>query len=249
MSKSGNEKNMLKLALERERKQKLFDEVKSKVKYLDSVDMSTKIKGIPLWYILERYVVFSNGSIYSRRKTDFIKGNITGGGYRTFKFKYKDQKEKGILFSRLIAILYIPIPKIYLDIGISYDDLVVDHIDNNQRLNNDISNLQWLTPKENRLKSWTIDGNSNPNPNKGKNLPKEHRDKISTSKKVKIVQLSMAGEFIRVWDSATDARAELPNHPRKIWECCRGDRKSSGGFKWIYYDKWIEEQENKNELL
>ena len=49
---------------------------------------------------------------------------------------------------RLVALYFLPIPLKYIKKGFTVNDLQVDHIDNNKS-NNDISNLQWMTQKEN----------------------------------------------------------------------------------------------------
>lgn len=58
---------------------------------------------------------------------------------------------------------------------------------------------------------------------------------------VSIVQLTLDGEFIREWDSITNAETELNIY--NISDVCRGKgKKSSGGFLWAYkndYDNGI----------
>lgn len=54
---------------------------------------------------------------------------------------------------RLVGIMFIPIPKKYIKNNISIEDLDIDHIDN-IRCHNIVSNLQWLTHKENMTKMF-----------------------------------------------------------------------------------------------
>ena len=63
-------------------------------------------------------------------------------------YLYHNKKYYYLLAHRLVAIAFIDIPKKYLDQGLSYNDLEVDHI-NNKRYDNRAQNLQWLTKQEN----------------------------------------------------------------------------------------------------
>ena len=69
---------------------------------------------------------------------------------------------------------------------------------------------------------------------KGKKHSKEHIKKMSEALKIPVVQYSKEGEFIKEWDSATDAAEELGISRSNISTACRGRQKSSGGFVWRY---------------
>jgi predicted RNA-binding Zn-ribbon protein involved in translation (DUF1610 family) len=54
------------------------------------------------------------------------------------------------------------------------------------------------------------------------------------------IQLSIDNDFIAEWSSATLAAHSLNINGSKISSCCRGKKKTTGGFKWMYkedYDK------------
>jgi len=51
----------------------------------------------------------------------------------------------------------------------------------------------------------------------------------------KIIQKSMEGETIRIWNSMSDIKKELGFSPSNICRCCKGSVKRIGGFKWEYY--------------
>jgi hypothetical protein len=75
----------------------------------------------------------------------------------------------------------------------------------------------------------------------GKNTAIELGRKISQSKnqyKKPLVQFDIAGNIIREWDSCKEAIRETKI--RKITQCCKGNRKTAGGFIWKY-------KQNKNE--
>ncbi|KOP80647.1 hypothetical protein AMS59_04545 [Lysinibacillus sp. FJAT-14745] len=67
----------------------------------------------------------------------------------------------------------------------------------------------------------------------------------SNDKRMKtIVQLSLSGEFIREFENASKANIECEVNSASVTKCCRGERKTAGGFKWMYkydYEKMIHE--------
>ena len=81
--------------------------------------------------------------------------------------------------------------------------------------------------------------------NLGKKHTQEHKDKISKSgkiaqrkcKAVRVVQLSLDGKEIKMWDCMADITKELKIGQAHICDCCKGKRKTAGGFKWKYADK------------
>lgn len=100
------------------------------------------------------------------------------------------------------------------------------------------------------------------NPNYGKPMSKEQRNKISDSKKGKnnhmygkhfkeetkqkikesqnmrkIVQYDLQGNFVKIWNSISDAGRELNIARANISACCRNKRKNAGGFIWKYHDE------------
>lgn len=101
--------------------------------------------------------------------------------------------------------------------------------------------------------------------NRGKHLSKEHRSKISSSNKGKsksddakanmskakkgkyvgekspsakaVYQIDkLTGNIIKRWGSMCDAARALGVCQNHISSCCKGYRKSTGGFKWCYSD-------------
>lgn len=101
--------------------------------------MLIKSKQLPTGNIL-----YSNGTITSK-KGQILKCYIdTNDGY--VRASSISKCYGTTLLHRAIALEFIPIPEKYKNIPI--DKLQVNHIDGN-KLNNDISNLEWCTCKEN----------------------------------------------------------------------------------------------------
>lgn len=74
-------------------------------------------------------------------------------------------------------------------------------------------------------------------PNKGRKYDEEHGKKLSNShshQKRKIIQLTLDGEKIKIWESVSEAKKEYKNN--HISECCLGKIKTAAGYKWKYYE-------------
>ena len=71
--------------------------------------------------------------------------------------------------------------------------------------------------------------------NTGKHHSEEHRKKISQSKGVNgILQFSKDGELIAEYSSIHEAERQTGCNNCSICNCCKGNRKSAGGFIWRY---------------
>ncbi len=67
---------------------------------------------------------------------------------------------------------------------------------------------------------------------KGKKLSNITKLKMSKSQMKPVSQFTLNGIFIKNWDSALTASTYLNLRATHIRACCRGNRKSTGGFKW-----------------
>lgn len=69
----------------------------------------------------------------------------------------------------------------------------------------------------------------------GKHHSEETRKKISDSKPKKpVLQFSKNGEFIAEYPSAHEAERQTGCYNGSICQCCKGKRKSCGGYIWKY---------------
>lgn len=81
------------------------------------------------------------------------------------------------------------------------------------------------------------------NPFFGKHHSEETKKKMSESqmgnhyKPTKpILQYTKDGEFIKEWIGAREAARVLGINQSHITQCCKGNRKTAGGFVWAYVD-------------
>lgn len=61
--------------------------------------------------------------------------------------------------------------------------------------------------------------------------------KAGIRKRKPVTQFTMDGEYLRDWDSMVEVEKELGIHNSKIASVCKGKRKSTGGFKWVYKEE------------
>ena len=125
----------------------------------DKEYMNKKISMVEEW----KQVIYENELInYDVSNTGKIRNHETKFEYKLSKtpgmkncyefFQIKTSKgTRNVGIHRLMAIMFIPIPKKYLKRGINIKDLIVDHIDN-VKYHNIISNLQWMRNRENIIK-------------------------------------------------------------------------------------------------
>ena len=142
------------------------------------------------------YEVSSHGRVRNIRT-----GRILGGGYNQYGYRFVKLKGKTYYVHRLTALVFIPNP----------DNLPeVDHFDENKR-NNDISNLRWVTASENQRHS-------------------------AHQKSCKIKQLTKDGEFVKEWNSIIQIERETGYNKSAITRTCKGKLPYAYGFQWRYAD-------------
>ena len=171
------------------------------------------------------YWITSKGRVISADRYDRfnrhvggeVKPQLAGQGY-PFVCLYKDGKGKQRYVHRLVAQAFIPNPE---------NKREVDHIDNN-KTNNDMSNLRWVTHKENQNNAITrakmLEDTSKFASQVGANNP--------FSRKVRMY--SLEGEYIRTFDTLEEAGKFVGTRAQNISRVCKGERFSSGGYIWAY---------------
>jgi hypothetical protein len=91
---------------------------------------------------IKGYLIYENGIVYSSKSNKYLKHLC--GRYKCVDLYLDFGKPKRYFIHRLVAENFIPNPE---------NKPYVNHIDGN-RYNNEISNLEWVTHKENIRHCW-----------------------------------------------------------------------------------------------
>lgn len=106
--------------------------------------------------------------------------------------------------------------------------LVINHKDHN-KLNNSIDNLEYVTQQENIQLAF-----KNGRCDKVKQKAKQNILKASNSEKIKVNQYDINGNFIKQWNYIREVQKALNINNANIVACCKGKRKTAGGYIWRY---------------
>ncbi len=163
---------------------------------MSEVETFVKIEGF------ENYEVSNLGKVRNIKSGIVLKPWVTKDGYLRHCL-YKHNKQKKLLLHRIIATAFIDNPE---------GKPQINHIDEN-KLNNDLSNLEWCTERENAIHGTRI---------------KRVVEKLS----IKVIQLDLNDNVINEFESMRQAERETGIDATSISACCSGKRKSAGRFKW-----------------
>ena len=155
------------------------------------------------------YIVTSNGEIYSlkHKKPRRLITQKNWGGYERVGL-CANGKQRYFLVHRIVAETFLKNPD-----GKPF----INHKDENKS-NNDVSNLEWCTTAENNQYGTRL-------------------ARISASNKKKIKQIDCSGNVVRIWDSQTDAANALNLEIKNINACLKNRRKHCGGYEWRFVNE------------
>lgn len=155
------------------------------------------IKGFKEYFINIRGEIKS----FQKGKPYILNPHICTAGYFVVSL-YSSGSQHVLKVHKLMALTYLPNPE---------NKPVVDHIDRN-KLNNNLSNLRWVTYKENSA-----------NRNEYSGVAKE------------IAQIDYEGNIVRIFSSAAEATKVMNIKIKdKIPRCARGEIETVEGYKWKY---------------
>ena len=163
---------------------------------MNEVETFVKINGF------EKYEVSNLGKVRNIKNGRILKPKLHRDGYLTYGL-YENNKQKNLLLHRIIATAFIDNPE---------GKPCVNHIDEN-KLNNDLSNLEWCSVRENNMHGTRT---------------KRAAEKLSQ----KVIQLDLNDNVLNEFKSMKQAERETGTSVGNISSCCDGERKSAGGYKW-----------------
>lgn len=145
------------------------------------------------------YGITSCGKVWSYKTNKFISQRYDKYGYLRVTIMNDDKKMKTLLVHKLVALAYIPNPD---------GKETVNHKDENKE-NNCVSNLEWMTRREN-LNYGT----------------RGERQSEKISKPVRCIETGI------IYKNARVASKEIGIDATNIYNCVNGKRKTAGGFHW-----------------
>ena len=116
-------------------------------------------------------------------------------------------KQKRMRVHRMVALTFIDNPD---------NKPYVNHINGN-RSDNNVENLEWVTPSENTQHAVNT------------GLFKSGRNRA-------VIQYNLNGERMATFESASEAARQTGGSQSKITMCCRRQRDSANDYQWRYYD-------------
>ncbi|AIK68578.1 HNH endonuclease [Lactococcus phage phi15] len=164
---------------------------------MSEVETFVKIDGF------EKYEVSNLGRVRNIESGRTLKPILNHNGYLKYNL-YRHDKRKYLYLHRILATAFIDNPE---------GKPCVNHIDEN-KLNNDLSNLEWCTERENNIHGTRM-------------------KRIAEKLFKKVIQLDLNDNVLNEFESMTQAEQETGVFVSNISSCCNGKLKSAGGFKWM----------------
>lgn len=164
------------------------------------------------------YSVSDNGEVRNDKTNKILSSRIQQG-YKHVTLTI-NKKAKSCRVHRLVASAFIPNIE---------NKPYVNHKDG-IRSNNNVNNLEWVTPVENVQHAVRT----------GLMLPSRGR---------KVVQYSLEGKKIQEYVSIMEASRQTNSSAEKIVSCCQFQRKTHNNFQWRYKEDEVDKLQSANQPI
>ena len=159
--------------------------------------------------------------IYEEKETDYsvsTEGEVRkdSTGYILSQSSQQDYKFVGLLIDghqkrmrvhRMVAMTFIDNPE---------NKPYVNHINGN-RADNNVENLEWVTPSENTQHAVET-------------------GLMNNGRKRAVIQYNLNGDKMATFESASEAARQTGCSQSKITMCCKRQRQTANDYQWRYYD-------------
>lgn len=152
------------------------------------------------------YSVSTDGLVKKDTKNDYILSQSSQQDYK-FVTLLIEGKQKRMRVHRMVAETFIPNPE---------NKPFVNHINGN-RSDNNVENLEWVTPSENTQHAVAT-------------------GLMNNGRKRAVIQYNLNGDKMMTFESASEAARQTGSLQSKITMCCRRQRETANDYQWRYVD-------------
>lgn len=171
---------------------------------------------------LDREVVSKNGRV--RMFSGSIRRTVHYSNGYLWLYLCKDGIKKSFIAHRLVAKAFIPC---------NDPSLEINHKDENKE-NNSVSNLEWVTHKENINHGTATERRVRNSDFSGVNNPMYGRKRLDHPWSIPINQYDLNGNYIQSFHSVGSAARTLGISDASIHGVLKGKRKCACGYIWEY---------------
>lgn len=163
-----------------------------------------------MWKIIDfnpNYEISDEGIVRRISNKNVLKGCISSG-YRSVKLTFENSRQQRFYIHSLVAMFFIP--------NNDKHKTFVNHKDGN-KLNNNVSNLEWVSPRENNLHYYQM-------------VKQEKKERKNGGKAIPISQYSLDGKKIADYISMNKAKEATGISIVQIARCVHGEIQSANDY-------------------
>lgn len=163
-------------------------------------------KSIPILG-LENYIISNKCNVINTATKKQLNKNIKMGYYYVSMKKNGETKDKKFRVHIIVAKTFIP-----------NDDMMKKFVNhkNGNKLDNDVSNLEWITPQHNVIHAY--------------------ENKLIKPFERKVSKYDLEWNLLETYKSIKEAAERCNIDDAGIVKVCKGNRQTAGGFRWKYHE-------------